>query len=549
MVEVNKPDYLSLVNKNGSGFNVSELVTSIVASEIEPKRILQTSKLEKTESSISGIGFLNSQSSTTQANFETIANDKFFETASTNSAGVELNITDETKVAPTGQTISNVQVARTMTFQLSGFASETETFGANLQFQFGAWTDQTDTFVPKSTELETLEFTDKTLSQVAALFSNVEGISAKVIDLTGEGESFTLVIESEETGAANGFQITAADADAENDRWVTPNDDAIDYPNRQISQHSSNASFELNGVLIERATNRVSDVITGVEINLKADVAGPTSLAVTRSTANMKTTMSDVVFSLNEFRTELDRLTFIDLDGDENGPLALDPAVARIKSDFKKLSVEPILGYPDSPIYMSQLGIKTNSSGEFYVDEAVFERAVRETPDKFYAIKDQFTGSRSDGVDVFKSDFSTIPAGSYLIDQTDGVWAAGDTGLTKSEHNGGASFSFDEYPGVVVYTVDPNPDQFQIFVGEPFSERVNDLMTSILDLSSSVSKAEETYKQQTIDIEERLEKLKAREELISSRYTQQFGAMEKAMTQFNSTKTLLDNFIEAWKKN
>ena len=26
MVEVNKPDYLSLVNKSGSGFNVSELV-------------------------------------------------------------------------------------------------------------------------------------------------------------------------------------------------------------------------------------------------------------------------------------------------------------------------------------------------------------------------------------------------------------------------------------------------------------------------------------------------------------------------------------------
>ena len=45
MVEVTKPDYLSLVNKGGSGFNISELVTSIVASEIEPKRILENSKL------------------------------------------------------------------------------------------------------------------------------------------------------------------------------------------------------------------------------------------------------------------------------------------------------------------------------------------------------------------------------------------------------------------------------------------------------------------------------------------------------------------------
>ena len=56
--DVAKPDYLSLVNKGGSGFNVSELVSAIVASEIEPKRVLQTAKKEKTESSISGIGFL-----------------------------------------------------------------------------------------------------------------------------------------------------------------------------------------------------------------------------------------------------------------------------------------------------------------------------------------------------------------------------------------------------------------------------------------------------------------------------------------------------------
>ena len=75
--DVPKPDYLSLVNKSGSGFNVSELVTAIVASEIEPKRILQTTKKDKTESAISGIGFLNSQVALTQKNFQTIKGDKF----------------------------------------------------------------------------------------------------------------------------------------------------------------------------------------------------------------------------------------------------------------------------------------------------------------------------------------------------------------------------------------------------------------------------------------------------------------------------------------
>ena len=50
--EVAKPDYLSLVNKSGSGFNVSELVDAIVGSEIEPKRNLEKNKKEKTENAI-----------------------------------------------------------------------------------------------------------------------------------------------------------------------------------------------------------------------------------------------------------------------------------------------------------------------------------------------------------------------------------------------------------------------------------------------------------------------------------------------------------------
>jgi len=60
--------------------------------------------------------------------------------------------------------------------------------------------------------------------------------------------------------------------------------------------------------------------------------------------------------------------------------------------------------------------------------------------------------------------------------------------------------------------------------------------------------SEETYKTLSSDIEERLKKLEEREELINRKYTEQFGKMEQAMTQFNSTKTLLENFIEAWKK-
>ena len=73
-------------------------------------------------------------------------------------------------------------------------------------------------------------------------------------------------------------------------------------------------------------------------------------------------------------------------------------------------------------------------------------------------------------------------------------------------------------------------------------------MADISEISSSVSKAKETYTTTKVDIEERLQKLEVREKLITTQYTERFGNMEKSMSQFNSTKSLLENFVEAWKK-
>ena len=60
MVEVAKPDYLSLVNQNGTGFNIGELVTAMVDSEIVPQKVINEASLGKTETSVSAMGELKS---------------------------------------------------------------------------------------------------------------------------------------------------------------------------------------------------------------------------------------------------------------------------------------------------------------------------------------------------------------------------------------------------------------------------------------------------------------------------------------------------------
>ena len=621
MAEVAKPDYLSLVNKGGSGFNVSELVTSMVASEIEPKRILQKSKLEKTENAISGIGYLNSQSAKTQINFTTISKDKFFDITSSNSSAVEVTASDETKLSNTNRTISEVSVAKNMVFELAGFTDLTTAFTASLTIDFGTWTktsaesatatatyeagktylvnstisdgvDKTsisndtdwsgagdveigDTFTVNAgvsdttlnsgaviTETDkfsftdadvasndTITFTNESVVQVAARFNSISGLSAQIIDTNGDGSSYSLIVSSDNTGAESGFKITEVSSSVAG-RWATTTVPSSDAINNNFSQLARDASFKLDGIAVSRSTNSISGLIDGATVNLKSDLTGSSVIGFSRSESAIRQSINDTIFSLNEFKTEIDRLTYIDVDGDANGPLAMETAATLLKSNFKKLAVEPLKGFGSDLIYLSQLGIKTSSSGEYYLDEATFTKTLANNPEYFAALKDANLSSNSSSATITKSQFTTVPPDTYAVTLDGAQWKLGTTNLTQENlATGGSRFTSVTYPGLVIETTERSPADFDIYIGKSFAQKIKDLMTDTLDLESSIKSAEEAYKTLTLDIEARLEKLELREKLISNRYKEQFGSMEQVMTQFNSTKSLLENFVDSWNQN
>lgn len=611
--EVVKPDYLSLVNKSGSGFNVSELVDAIVGSEIEPKRNLQKTKQEKTENAISGIGFLTSQASSTQSSFTSLKSDTFFDISSSNALGITLTATDETKLQAGNRNISSVTTAKKMAFEFGGFSNLTDKFAANLTIDLGAWTktaasssSATNSFASQKTYIvtsqisvaddvtaitnkssynagnpiavgatftvtngqsdtissasikeidtyafqdadaansDTLNFSDKSVSEVAALLNAITGISATTVDTTGEGTNFSIIVTSDKTGADNGFRITG-----NNNRFVTPTLPDASATVNKFSQLASDATFTLDGVQVTRESNSITDLIAGATIELKSDFATSASIGVNRSETNVRSTVNSVINSLNEFKAEMDRLTFIDLEGNANGPLALDPAVNSIKSSFKKLAVEPLNGYGENSIYFSQLGIKTDSNGNYFLDDTIFKKTFSTNPEYFQSLKDENLAASTSSATVTKSPFTQIAVGSYTVSKDGDQWKFGDTNLTRFDYKGGSMFTSTTYPGLVIKTAAAEPASFTIYSGQSFSKRVADLMTKVVEVGSPLRNSEETYKTRSTDIEERLQKLEEREKLINSKYTEQFGKMEQSMTQFNSTKTLLENFIEAWKK-
>ena len=544
MVEVTKPDYLSLVNQGGSGFNVSELVNAMVAAEIEPKRAIQNTKLEKTENSISGIGYLNSQALITKDTFEAISGANFFEANSGNESSISVVVSDESQLSTANRTISNVQIAKEMVFELGGFDSLTDPLegsGVTIDVDFGTWTESPpgNYSFSEATGNETQEitFTSKSLTEVTALFNDIDGIAAQIVDKTGDGLDYSLVITSTVTGAQNGFRLS--DNGGAN-RWTT----ATTLDNT-FSQLARDATFSLDGVQVSRSSNTITDVMNGIEITLHSDVSDDVAVSTSRSNSQIKQTVEETIASLNEFKDEIDRLTYVDIEGDGNGPLTLETSATMLKSNFKRLAIEPLQGFDTNSIYLSQLGIKTNSEGQYYLDEAIFEKTLSANPEYFSALKDDNLSTSTSSASVSTTAVTEIPSGTYTVDYDGSNWKFGDTILTS---DGAGTFTSTTYPGLRIETIDASPAKFDVYVGKSLASKISDLMSDTLADDSSLKSAETAYQNLTEDINERLEKLDLREELISTRYTEQFGAMESAMTQFNSTKTMLENFIEAWKK-
>ena len=625
MVEVAKPDYLSLVNKGGSGFNVSELVTSIVAAEIEPKKSIHTAKQTKNENAISGIGFLNSSSSTGKAAFTARQSDKYFSVTSSNAASISFTASDETKLTSSINSFANVTIAKKMVFELPGFTDLTGPYSQAVSIKLGSWAQ---TSVASSTTSSSVEsgktykvitgsgssvtdgngfkdytrdpndpsdadafhgapievgdvfrasqaFTDNdyTFSQVDAYsftasdsstvtitlsgnlqavtsqLNAVTGVSAKLVN-TGNNDAgnpvYSIVVTSASTGKDSGFQITAGGAA----RWETSAYPAGNSNNNSFNQFAADSSLDLDGVTVSRTTNTITDLIDGVSIDLKADNAGVVQYTASRSETSVKNTVENVISSLNDYKKELDRLTYIDVEGENNGPLAMDPAVGMLKSKLKKLTMSALIGHGEKDIYLSNLGIKTNSAGEYYFDKVTFDKTYLSNPEHFTALKDDNISSSLLSSTVKKSQFTSIPSGTYQVkyDATSSTWKFGDTNLTRISYNGGSKFTSVTYPGLVIETTEASPSAFNIFVGKSFSKSFVELADSVLNAGSSIKAAETGYTTSNKDIADKLDQLTAKEKLLTTRYTSQFGEMEQAMTQFNSTKTLLENFIESWKK-
>ena len=59
-------DYINMINKKGSGYNIPVIVEALVNAEIDPIRTQVTSQIDATDATISGLGSLKSSANSSK---------------------------------------------------------------------------------------------------------------------------------------------------------------------------------------------------------------------------------------------------------------------------------------------------------------------------------------------------------------------------------------------------------------------------------------------------------------------------------------------------
>ena len=132
-------DYISALNQNGSGLNITQIVNSLVEAETTPEKERINKKIEENNASISAFGELTSDLNTLKTSIQDFKNKTTLSTSSASTAAsLSISSTSSAKSFSSDINISSLATAQTLEF--TGFSLPSDSTGSgSIVIEFGQW--------------------------------------------------------------------------------------------------------------------------------------------------------------------------------------------------------------------------------------------------------------------------------------------------------------------------------------------------------------------------------------------------------------------------
>ncbi len=181
--------------------------------------------------------------------------------------------------------------------------------------------------------------------------------------------SGAIVVEDNQAGASSlSLTLSSSIADA-NSTLDFGAFDLSTVRKREIVA-GQDAEISLDGVAFTRSTNQVSDILTGVTLNLVGeDPEATITLNVNRDQSGIKEKIQDFVDSYNEVMSFIAAQNTVPGEGKDAKPLFADTSLQTIKSSVRSIILSEVSGLDSTLDHLSLIGINIDKTGRLSIDD------------------------------------------------------------------------------------------------------------------------------------------------------------------------------------
>ncbi|MDH5189967.1 MAG: flagellar filament capping protein FliD [Gammaproteobacteria bacterium] len=421
----------------GSGIDINGLVSSIVNAERLPVQNRLDRREAELQTKLTAYGTLKGALSAFQGSLVSLKTLSTFDQRSSSSSDEDVATITANSTADIGShslTIKNLAKSHKLvtdsTLTNAQFTSETATLGTGtLTFRFGTTVHDAggDTYTsftqnPDKASVD-VTVTDGSLKGVRDAINNANvGATASIIY---DGSYYRLSIVSDDTGVDSSMEIRVSN-DADNDDLDGAGlsllnfyeaADTTEYTTLKQSEEALDAKFDLDGIAnITSATNKITDVITGLTIELKA-ATGTTNLTVSRDTSYISSNINSFVAKYNALINTANELAKYDVDTGEAGTLNGDGVLRNIVSRIRSTISNPVEGLTDTRI-LAEIGISVSGTdGTLVLDNSKLDGVMSSDLNAVLSLFAE-VGTPTDALIDFVSSTDDTQVGEYAINIT-----------------------------------------------------------------------------------------------------------------------------------
>jgi flagellar hook-associated protein 2 len=233
----------------------------------------------------------------------------------------------------------------------------------------------------------------KTLEGLKNLINNDTdnpGVTATIVNDGVGATPYRLILKGEDTGATKTITIDAGTT-------LDGTGSTTDFRSSTFTETktASDSDFTIDDLRIKRSSNSITDVITGMTVNLKKDGIVSSTISVTPDRDTIKEQINSFVSAYNEVADFISANTAYDTSTGKSGTLAGEGTVRNIESRLRSIISSEVSDQPDEMGILAQLGITTDSkTGRLNVNSSTLDSKLASDLDNIAAL---FTNS-TDGI-------------------------------------------------------------------------------------------------------------------------------------------------------